>query len=321
MTSCTITHNSGLAGGLFVFQTNSGDAARAVVRNTIIAGNDGGFAEVQGPVISLGYNLIGQTDGSTGWGATDLTGTSGNPLDPQLSPLQDNGGPTLTHAPAITSPAHVHGDFALFGSFDQRGTPRNNLLVPPDIGAVTMGEAVHLVVLAPDQVAAGEPFDLTVVALDNWGNRAYTYQHTIHFSSSDSSAQLPANYMFQPYDWGAQTFSVTLNMVGSQTIQVVDTLGFPSGTATVDVQSASAPAPAGGSSTDGFVTETVFPDGRVGFASGTGATPPTVLGEKPVPSVEEIATDRQFRPVLISREECERIWARRRDPVRTTITR
>ena len=65
----------------------------------------------------------------------------------------------------------------------------------------------------------------------------------------------------------------------------------------------------------------IFADGRVGFASGTEATPSTVLGEKPVPSVEEIATDRQFRPVLISREEFERIWTKRRDPVRTTMTR
>src|SRR5262249_45225376 len=65
----------------------------------------------------------------------------------------------------------------------------------------------------------------------------------------------------------------------------------------------------------------VFADGRVGFASGMEATPSTVLGEKLVPSVEEIATDRQFRPVLISREEFERIWARRRDSVRTTMSR
>ncbi len=236
LTSCTITNNSGVLGGLQVFRNNNtGDAARAVVRNSIIAGNDGGFPDVEGPVLSLGYNLIGQTDGSTGWGATDLTGTSRNPLDPQLSSLQDNGGPTLTHAPAITSPAHLHGDPSLFGSFDQRGTPRGDLLAPPDIGAVTFDQALHLAIQAPDQVAPGEPFDLTVIALDNWGNRAYTYQGTIHFSSSDPGAQLPANYRFRPDDWGAQSFSVTLNTAGGQSIQVVDTLGFPSGTATVDV--------------------------------------------------------------------------------------
>ncbi len=237
LTSCTITDNSGPgAGGLAVLHNDqNGNSALAVVRNTIIAGNDGGSPDVDGPVVSLGYNLVGQTDGSSGWRSTDLTGTSQNPLDPQLSPLQDNGGPTLTHAPAITSPAHLHGDLSLFGSFDQRGTPREDLLAPPDIGSVTFDQPLHLAILAPDQAAPGEPFDLTVIALDNWGNRAYTYQGTIHFSSSDPSAQLPANYRFRPDDWGAQSFSMTLNTVGSQSIQVVDTLGFPSGTANVDV--------------------------------------------------------------------------------------
>jgi len=218
-----------------VFQ-NAAASARAVVRNSIIAGNTGDVVDVAGPVISLGYNLIGQADGSTGWGSADLTGTSGRPLDPQLSPLQDNGGPTLTHAPAITSPAHLHGDPSLYGSFDQRGTPRHDLLAPPDIGSVVFDQPLHLAVLAPDQVVAGEPFDVTIIARDNWGNRAYTYQGTTHFSSSDPGAELPANYRFRPTDWGAQSFTVTLTTAGTQAIQVVDTMGFPSGSATVDVQ-------------------------------------------------------------------------------------
>jgi hypothetical protein len=273
MTSCTITNNSGPLGGLQVFRNvNTGASARAIVRNSIIAGNNGGFPDVSGPVISLGYNLIGQTDGSTGWNATDLTGTSRNPLNPQLSPLQDNGGPTLTQAPTFTSPAHLTGDPSLFGSFDQRGTPRHDLLAPPDIGSVTFDQPLHLAIQAPDQVALGEPFDLTVIALDNWGNRAFTYQGTVRFSSTDGDAQLPANYRFRPNDWGAQSFTVTLNTAGSQTIQIVDTLGFPSGTVTVDVQE--------GSRASGFAARTrhwvfmeadVQPKHRHGWASNAGA--------------------------------------------------
>src|SRR5262249_22485163 len=240
--SCTITGNSGFYGGLAVFQNiNTGESARAVVRNTIIADNQGGSPDVQGPVISIGYNLIGQTDGSTGWGATDLTGTSEFPLDPQLSPLQDNGGPTLTHAPAASGPAHQHGDFSLFGSFDQRGSLRGQLLTPPDIGAVNMNDAVHLAVLAPDQAVQGEPFDLGVIALDNWGNHAFGYTGTIHFTSSDAAAQLPDDYTFSPADWGVQSFTVTLNTLGSQSIKAAGTNGFRSGTVTVDVHGASSP--------------------------------------------------------------------------------
>ena len=261
LTSSTITRNSGVfSGGLAVFQNiSTGEAARALVRNSIIAGNDGGFPDVSGPVVSVGYNLVGQTDGSSGWGATDLTGTSHFPLDPQLSPLQDNGGPTLTQAPAFTSPAHGHGDSSLFGSFDQRGTPRGNLVGPPDIGAVSAAQAIHLAVLAPDEVVSGEPFDLTVVALDNWGNRAYAYQDTVHFSSSDPAAQLPANYGFGPDDWGAQSFSVRLGTVGTQSIQVADTGGFPSGSALVDVQEGDSPGTgAGGSAWTDLLGENTF---------------------------------------------------------------
>jgi hypothetical protein len=245
LTSCTVTGNAApFAGGIMVLHNDqTGNSALAVVRNTIIAGNEGSFPDVMGPVVSLGHNLIGQTDGSSGWRATDLTGTSQNPLDAQLSPLQDNGGPTLTHAPTFTSPAHQHGDFALFGSLDQRGSARDDLIVPPDIGAVNSSQALHLVVQAPDQAAPGEPFDVTVVALDNWGNRAFTYQGNVHFTSSDPAAQLPANYRFRPTDWGAQSFTVTLNTAGSQVVTVTDTLGFPSGTVTVDVQGEGPPSP------------------------------------------------------------------------------
>lgn len=49
---------------------------------------------------SRGYNLIGDTGGSAGWGSSDLLNS--NPL---LGPLRNNGGPTNTHALRTGSPA------------------------------------------------------------------------------------------------------------------------------------------------------------------------------------------------------------------------
>src|SRR5205085_3190039 len=66
-------------------------------------------------VTSLGHNLIGKTDGSSGWGGTDLTGTAAAPLNPQLGALANNGGPTQTMALASTSSAIDAGSFALLG--------------------------------------------------------------------------------------------------------------------------------------------------------------------------------------------------------------
>lgn len=56
----------------------------------------------------------------------DIVGTRVAPVDPQLLPLADNGGPTWTHALTGASPALDAGDDLLANSLpvDQRGQPR-----------------------------------------------------------------------------------------------------------------------------------------------------------------------------------------------------
>jgi hypothetical protein len=105
-------------------------------------GAAGAGPDLGGPFTSLGYNLIGQTDGCTGLTNgvnADLAGTTANPLDPQLGPLANNGGSTLTMALLHGSPALAAGDDALLGppyhlTTDQRGFPRN-IGAHVDIGA------------------------------------------------------------------------------------------------------------------------------------------------------------------------------------------
>ena len=98
----------------------------AYVGNTIIAGNSGG--DVAGAFNSLGFNLVGITNPSTGWISTDLTGTSGAPLNPELSALGNYGGLTPTVALLAGSPAIDRGSNALASqaglATDQRGLPR-----------------------------------------------------------------------------------------------------------------------------------------------------------------------------------------------------
>ena len=170
--------------------------------------------------MSQGYNLIGQRDGSQGWLPSDLTGTSADPLDPLLGPLQDNGGLTLTHAPLLGSPALGAGDPSLDGTPDQRGSLRSGL--SPAIGAVAAREAVAFQVIAPASVALGQPFSFTVIAVDAWGNTASTYSGTIHFSSTDLAAQLPDDYTFEPSEGGAHTFVAAFETRGLQTLRFYD---------------------------------------------------------------------------------------------------
>jgi hypothetical protein len=91
-------------------------------KNTILAGNTApGSPDMSGPLSSQGHNLIGEATGGSGYDPTDLVGTSSNPIDPKLGPLQDNGGPTATMALLPTSPAIAAGDPTDATEWDQRG--------------------------------------------------------------------------------------------------------------------------------------------------------------------------------------------------------
>ncbi len=74
------------------------------------------------------------------------------------------------------------------------------------------------------QTQAGTSFQVTVTALDAHNHTDPTYVGTVHFSSSSSPlANLPSDYTFQPSDNGQQTFTVTLNRAGLQSLTVADT--------------------------------------------------------------------------------------------------
>ncbi|HQL66630.1 MAG TPA: stalk domain-containing protein [Caldisericia bacterium] len=66
---------------------------------------------------------------------------------------------------------------------------------------------------------------LRVTAKDQWDNIVTTYTGTIHFTSTDGAASLPADYLFALVDNGTKTFggSTTMNTVGVHTITVTDT--------------------------------------------------------------------------------------------------
>jgi hypothetical protein len=151
--NCTLSGNSasnggGMYNGLWV----------ADVRNTIVAGNTAAIApDLYGSIRSHGHNLIGDGTGGNGYNSSDLVGTSGNPIDPKLGPLQDNGGPTPTMAPLLGSPAIAAGDITGAPRTDQRGAPRifNDTI---DIGAYEVQAApvphttvAHSLLWPPDQ--------------------------------------------------------------------------------------------------------------------------------------------------------------------------
>jgi sugar lactone lactonase YvrE len=80
----------------------------------------------------------------------------------------------------------------------------------------------HLAVVAPQYVASYYGFNVTVSAQDAYNNTIPNYTGTIHFTSSDGAAGLPADYTYTASDQGSHTFSATLQTVGTQTIAVND---------------------------------------------------------------------------------------------------
>jgi hypothetical protein len=235
LTSATITENhASAAGGLYT----SGPSV-VFVLSTILAHNHAGAAaDAVGAVTSLGHNMVGQADTSSGWTSSDFTGTSSKPLDPHLGSLKDNGGPTRTRAPLNNSLALDNGSLLVVQTYDQRGTFRTFDGKPPDIGAVEAQPAVGFRLIAPASVVAGQPFPLAVVAVDAYGNTATGFQEVVHFGSSDPQAHLPADYPLSFHEQGSHTFTVTLNTPGVQTVTASDLSGKITGSVSILVNDA-----------------------------------------------------------------------------------
>ncbi len=129
-------------------------------------------------------------------------------------------------------------------------------------------------------VTAGVANSVQVTAYDAFSNVATGYTGTVHFTSTDPSAGLPADATFTPGDAGQKTIpGVVLNTVGTQTVTVTDTLNAAlTDSLTVDVGSGAAtqlvlsvpatPVTAG----SGFSVQVTLRDGSGNIATGYAGT-------------------------------------------------
>jgi hypothetical protein len=115
-------------------------------------------------------------------------------------------------------------------------TPSQSIIATDTVTSSITGKQTVTVVAAaastlivsgfPSPTVAGAAHTVIVTAKDPYGNKATGYRGTIHFTSSDPQAVLPANYTFTASDNGAHSFSngVTLKTAGTQSITATDTL-------------------------------------------------------------------------------------------------
>ena len=154
---CTISNNSAAQHGGAVYNTSNGasrpkikgrpagggPSALVSLKNTILDRGSAGenIYNDGGEVTSNGYNL--SSDDGSGF----LTATGDQiQANPFLGPLEDNGGPTLTHALRLGSTAIDAGDpdFVSPPDFDQRGVGFPRLFGSRiDIGSFELQEAAE----------------------------------------------------------------------------------------------------------------------------------------------------------------------------------
>jgi predicted outer membrane repeat protein len=204
LTFCTISRNSAANGGGGILNQYGGGTLHFV--DTIDAGNTAGDLQINGGTITYDHSLVG-----------------GNPM---LGPLQDNGGPTLTMAPLAGSPA-IDGGSDVVPPADQRGQrrPAGNR---PDIGAYEVQnrsnpeQAVRFDITGiPATTTAGQVITFKVTPRLADGSVDFSYSGTVHFTSSDPQAGLPAGYTFFIPE-GPHTFTVALKTAGPQSFTVAD---------------------------------------------------------------------------------------------------
>jgi hypothetical protein len=194
----TISGNtaSGSGGNVYLYGYTT-----VTLENSIIAdGTAPADPDIHGAVFNSTYSLI-ETPGSAvlNSGTGTITGQ-----DPQLGPLANNGGPTMTQLPAPTSPVIDAGDpaYAPPPSLDQRGFPRL-AGAAVDMGAVEVNGGV-LQFSATTYSVNENGGSLTVTVTRTGG----TEPATVNYTTSNGTATAGADYT---------TTSGTLSFTAGQT--------------------------------------------------------------------------------------------------------
>jgi hypothetical protein len=114
-------------------------------------------------------------------------------------------------SPATTSLTKVNGTLFFWADDEIHGTELWKLV---DCGPT---QVTSLKVSGfPVTITVGADGNFTVTAKNADGTKNTNYRGTVHFTSSDPQAVLPADYTFTAADGGIHNFSVTLKTASSQ---------------------------------------------------------------------------------------------------------
>jgi hypothetical protein len=124
-------------------------------------------------------------------------------------------------------------DMFIGGTYDTRW---NNDILNPNFGQLKASDfeviqlgwkpAITYILTLPAVTGANDATSATLTAYDQNYNVATGYTGTVHFTSSDGAATLPADYTFTPGDAGVHTFNggFTMRTAGAQFVTFTDTI-------------------------------------------------------------------------------------------------
>jgi hypothetical protein len=170
-----------------------------------------------GSQFSLGVTAVAEDQSTT---ITNYSGTVGftssdpSPILPGNSTLT-NGTGTFGVTLNTAGSQSVTATDASVPAFT--GTVNTDVVATP----VNPPAATHFTVSAPASASHGSAFSVTVTALGANNKPATGYAGTVHLTSTDHAAVLPANATLTN---GARTFTVTMETLGSQTVTATDTV-------------------------------------------------------------------------------------------------
>ncbi len=209
--NCTIAANTyGYpANGLFNY------SGTVNLCNTLIANNE---SDVYGKFVSSGFNLIGNSHGATGLSVNDYQDVPAN-----IGPLQDNGGPTFTHALLQGSLAIGAGTSVGAPTVDQRGVAR-------PIGRCDIGAFQFITLIVPT-ITWNSPTDIIYSAAlsSKQLNASATAAGVLTYNPPAGTVLLPGSnqvlrVVFTPTD--SSRYTGTSNSVMINVLKANQTIAF-----------------------------------------------------------------------------------------------
>ncbi len=201
-------------------------AASQLIVNVPVATTAGGTLGITVTARDAFYNIVPDYAGTITFSSSD--GQASLPAD-------------YTFLPADAGVHTLAGSVLLKTAGAQTVTASDGAINGSTAVVVSPAAASKLIVFGfPSPTTAGANDSFLVQVEDPYGNIARSFDGTVHFTSSDAHASLPAEYTFLSTDKGAHTFTsgVALKTAGNQTVTA--SAGSISGSADVVVSPAAA---------------------------------------------------------------------------------